>query len=85
MTPHSKQVLESALKELESERHALERQIGTIRSLLHSGGRMLHAVKSGRSENRSGRKRAVSDMTRKRQSEAAKARWARYRSGLKAA
>ncbi|HTX54117.1 MAG TPA: hypothetical protein VMD08_11940 [Candidatus Baltobacteraceae bacterium] len=80
MTPESKHELESALRELESERQNLERQIGTIRSLLHSGGRTLHIVKS-----HGDKRRVVSALTRKRQSEAAKVRWARYRSGLKAA
>ncbi len=83
MTSHSKDVLESALRELEAERHELEQQIGTIRSLLRPG-RPLHAVKNERSE-RGRTRRHVSDLTRKRQSEAAKARWARQRASLKAA
>ncbi len=83
MTPHSKDVLENALRELQAERQELERQIGTIRSLLQPS-RRLHAVKSERME--SGRaRRQVSALTRKRQSEAAKARWARHRAALKAA
>ncbi len=83
MTSHSKDVLESALRELEAERHELERQIGTIKSLLRPG-RTLQSVKTERSE-RGRTRRHVSDLTRKRQSEAAKARWARQRSSLKAA
>jgi hypothetical protein len=83
MTSHSKDVLESALRELEAERHELERQIGAIKTLLRPG-RTLHAVKTERG-GRGRMRRQVSDLTRRRQSEAAKARWARQRGALKAA